>query len=137
MQRRPVLIVLASVAGAAYATQPQQVPLARRAAAEWLALIDAADSASSWARAASTFRKAVTAQQWALSLTQAREPFGPLLRRTEARASFTTALPGMPDGQYVVIEFDASFANKASARETVALMLDADQGWRVAGYFIR
>jgi hypothetical protein len=43
----------------------------------------------------------------------------------------------VPDGQYVVIRYDSSFANKKSAIETVTPMLDQGGQWRVSGYFIK
>jgi len=48
-----------------------------------------------------------------------------------------TSLPGAPDGDYVVIQFQTSFANKASAVETITPMRDRDGAYRVSGYFIR
>jgi hypothetical protein len=50
---------------------------------------------------------------------------------------FLTKLPGAPDGQYVVIQFKTSFANKESAVETITPMLDKDGTWRVSGYYIK
>jgi len=47
------------------------------------------------------------------------------------------ALPGAPDGQYVLIQFNASFEQKAHAVETVTPMLERDGTWKVSGYFIR
>lgn len=52
-------------------------------------------------------------------------------------ATYTKTLPGAPDGEYVVIQYDSSFVNKKSAVETVTPMLDKDGKWRVSGYFIR
>jgi hypothetical protein len=46
-------------------------------------------------------------------------------------------LPGAPAGQYVVMQFDSSFANKHSAVETVTFMLEEGGQWRAAGYFIK
>jgi hypothetical protein len=46
------------------------------------------------------------------------------------------SLPGAPDGDYEVVQFQTSFANKAAANETVVLSLEAS-GWKVDGYFIR
>jgi len=46
-------------------------------------------------------------------------------------------VPGAPDGKYVIIQFETSFENKASAVETVTPMQDADGVWRVAGYFVK
>ena len=42
-----------------------------------------------------------------------------------------------PDGQYVVMQYKTSFANKKSAIETVTAMLEKDKKWRVSGYFIK
>jgi hypothetical protein len=50
---------------------------------------------------------------------------------------FTKTLPGVPDGEYVVVEYETSFENKKTANETVTPMKDPDGTWRVSGYFIR
>jgi len=62
---------------------------------------------------------------------------GALKSRTLRSAALKSALPGAPDGQYVVIQFDSSFEHKASAVETVTAMLDTDGQWHVSGYYIR
>lgn len=103
----------------------------------WLALTDRGDAATSWEHASSLFQHAVTAEQWGQALRPAREPLGPLVERTLVAAKPTTALPGAPDGEYVVLTFRSSFAHKQSAIETVTSMRDADGSWRVSGYFIR
>ncbi|MBM4320898.1 MAG: DUF4019 domain-containing protein, partial [Deltaproteobacteria bacterium] len=51
-------------------------------------------------------------------------------------ARYQTSLPGAPDGEYVVIQFESSFENKRSAIETITPMLDSGK-WRVSGYFIK
>ena len=50
---------------------------------------------------------------------------------------YTTSLPGAPDGQYVVVQYKTSFANRKSATETVTPMFDKDKKWRVSGYYIK
>jgi hypothetical protein len=52
-------------------------------------------------------------------------------------AKFFKSLPGAPDGQYVVIKYDTTFANKAAAVETVTPMREADGSWKVSGYFVK
>jgi hypothetical protein len=42
----------------------------------------------------------------------------------------------VPDGEYEVVQFETSFANKAAAVETVVLSREKS-GWKVDGYFIR
>jgi hypothetical protein len=66
-----------------------------------------------------------------------RGPLGALQDRRLAGAEYTSTLPGAPDGEYVVIQFQAKYANKASAVETLTPMKDSDGVWRVSGYFIR
>ena len=51
--------------------------------------------------------------------------------------TYAEALPGAPDGKYVVVQYRTSFERKESAVETVTPMLDEDGRWRVSGYFIK
>ena len=111
--------------------------LATEAAESWLGLIDDNRYPESWDSAASLVQNAVTQDQWSQSIRTARNNFGPLIKRTLKSSQFMTSLPGAPDGQYVVIQFDTSFENKKSAVETVTPMLDSDNEWRVSGYYIR
>ena len=39
-------------------------------------------------------------------------------------------------GRYVIFQFDTSYENQASATETLSLIKDGDDVWRVAGYTI-
>ena len=39
-------------------------------------------------------------------------------------------------GKYVVLRYEASFANRASASETVTMMADSDGAWRASGYTV-
>ena len=110
---------------------------AERAARDWLALADAADASGTWAAAASLFRRAVTEDEWARSLNAARTPLGAVVSRTLRDGRPANELPGAPDGEYVVFQFDTQFERKRAAIETVTPMRDADGSWRVAGYFIR
>ncbi len=52
-------------------------------------------------------------------------------------ATFTTSLPGAPDGRYVVLQYRTEFANRKDAVETVTLMLDEDGTWQVSGYYVK
>lgn len=110
---------------------------AQSAAKQWLALVDQGKYAESWQAAAAYFRNAVPREQWLQSMKGARQPLGGLISRKLLSASFTTTLPGAPDGRYVVIQYSTAFENKASAVETVTPMQDPDGQWRVSGYFIK
>ncbi len=110
---------------------------AAAAAEDWLAKVDAGRYAVTWDEAAAYFKNAVSRDQWTQSLQAVRTPLGGLLSRKVKSKTYTTTLPGAPDGEYVVIQFETSFENKASAIETVTPMMDPDGRWRVSGYFIK
>jgi hypothetical protein len=120
-------------------TQAQQPPeeLAEQSANSWLALIDSGKYAESWTEASSFFKQHVSKEQWQQMLHATRDPLGNMISRKRKSATYTKALPGAPDGEYVVIQYDTSFTNKKSAVETVTPMLDKDGKWRVSGYFIK
>ncbi len=65
-----------------------------------------------------------------------RQPLGKVLSRTVGSRTFATELPGVPDGQYVVIRFQTTFEHKRSGVETVTPMLEQGGDWRVSGYYI-
>ena len=134
-------VVALGVCGALVSLQPaaraEEVDPVAVAAQAWLDLADRGEYAQSWAEAASYFRTAVTQEQWLQSITAARSPLGAVVSRTLRSAESATSLPGAPDGEYVVIQYDTTFEHKASAVETITPMRDADGTWRVAGYFIK
>jgi predicted SnoaL-like aldol condensation-catalyzing enzyme len=66
-----------------------------------------------------------------------RDPLGPVKSRQLLSARYERSLPGVPDGEYVVIQYATSFEKKATATATVTPMKDGDGQWRVSGYYIR
>lgn len=132
-----VLIALVGSVGCHPAGHAEAETKAVAAAKEWLALVDVEKYAESWDEAAQFFKGAVAKEQWVQTMQAGRQPFGKNISRELSSSRFCTALPGAPDGEYVVIRFQASFANKKSALETVTPMLDKDGKWRVSGYFMK
>lgn len=128
------LLLLGLVARAA---ETDDTAKAQTAAKAWLVLVDAEKYGQSWDQAALLFRSAVMKTEWDRAAKAARGPLGAMKSRTLKSANFTHSLPGAPDGEYVVIQFDTQFANKASAIETVTPMRDKDGVWRVSGYYIK
>ncbi len=126
-----LMILLTSAAGG------QAEKDAVQASKEWLALVDGGGYSESWDKAAELFKAAVTKEQWKQAMTANRKPLGSLISRELKSKDYRTSLPGAPDGEYVVIQFQTSFQNKQSAIETVTPMLDKDGKWRVSGYFIK
>ena len=104
---------------------------------EWLKLVDEGKYSESWEEAAQYFKNALTREQWKSSLESVRSPLGAVLLRNLKSAKYTKTLPGAPDGEYVVIQYETSFRTKQHAIETVTPLLDKDGKWRVSGYYIR
>lgn len=130
------LILTGSMALTSFANEGSE-KRAMAAADAWLKLVDNGKYADSWETAAELFRSAVDKDQWVKQVGAVRGPLGKALKRKLKTKQFTTGLPGAPDGQYVVIEYDTSFENKKTAVETVTPMFDKGSKWRVSGYYIR
>lgn len=122
---------------AAALANPSAEKDALAAAQTWLAMIDSGRYADSWNEAARYFRDAVPKEQWVSQLGAVRKPLGRMLGRKVKSAQYTKTLPGAPDGEYVVIQYETSFENKKSALETITPMRDRDGRMRVSGYYIR
>ena len=105
-------------------------------AQNWLNLIDSSRYTDSWLETAQYFHNNVTQAEWEKTLQGVRQPLGKILSRQLKSGQYTTSLPGVPDGEYIVIQYNTSFEHKKSAIETVTPMLDEDGKWKVAGYFI-
>ena len=110
---------------------------AMAAAEVWLALMDAGRVRDAWTAASQSFREAVTPEQWSEAVRMARGPLGAAGARKMVAANYTRSLPGAPPGDYVVIQYQVSFANQPLAIETVTPMKDRDGAWRVSGYYVR
>jgi Protein of unknown function (DUF4019) len=102
----------------------------------WLSYIDAGEYVTSWTNASALFKKQLTSQAWEDAASSVRRPLGILRSRKVKDAQYATSLPGAPDGEYVVLQFDSSFASKSAAVETVTAVME-DGVWRVVGYFVR
>ena len=111
--------------------------IAEQSAEAWLARVDSGEYIESWEQASSLFKSHVSKDDWSKMLKATLGPLGKNTSRKLKSARYTTSLPGVPDGEYVVIQYDSSFEHKQSAIETVTPMLDKDGLWHVSGYLIK
>lgn len=132
-----VVLCLACPLTAFSASPSAKEAAAVRAAEDFLALVDQGRYGKSWDVAADLLVSRVPKKEWKRTLAGIRPPFGKLTRRAVMSHQFMTSAPGAPDGEYVMILFSTSFANKSAAMETVTTVLEDDGTWRVAGYFIK
>jgi hypothetical protein len=110
---------------------------AEKVARSWLALTDSGKYPESWSEVAQIFKERVTLQQWESAMQSVRTPLGKVESRKLKGAQYTKTLPGVPDGEYVVIQYDTRFEQKKSSVETITPMKDKDGQWRVSGYYMK
>ena len=141
MKRKSLLVITVILAGLTYGAivhaQDEAEKQAQDAAKKWLATIDAGDFATGWEQAAGLMKSVVTKEQLSQQLGAVRSPLGNVVSRKLKSAQFMRRLPGAPDGQYVVLQYETSFTNKSLAIETVTPAKEEDGIWRVSGYYIK
>jgi hypothetical protein len=139
MKRNAAVFLLAAIVGSqmAHGQQLDTVGSAVNAANHWLVLADANDGAATWDQAAPSFQAAIAKGGWSQALEQARQPFGAVKSRKVVSSEVRHALPGAPDGECVVIQYDTQFEHKTHAVETVVPMRDQAGNWKVSGYFVK
>ena len=103
----------------------------------WLALIDDGRYGEGWDHAAQYLKSAVDRRQLVAALSAVRKPLGRVISRKLRSKKYMTSLPGVPDGDYVVIHYATSFEKKRSAVETITPVLEPDGTMKVSGYYIR
>jgi hypothetical protein len=127
----PLLLAAAPKTDEAKATQA-----AKDAVTAWLKLADTNQLEKTWDEAGAMFKAAITRADWAKQLGGVRGALGKLEKRTLSSATYTRSLPGAPEGEYVVTQWEAKFENKAGI-ETITASHEKDGTWRVVGYFIK
>lgn len=131
------LVTVICLAPARAVDRAQAAKEATGAAEQWLGLVDQGKFNRSWLEASTYFRNVTTKQQWKQQVAVWRSALGSVVSRKLRTAQYLTTMPGAPDGEYVMIQYDTSFTHKKSAVEVVVPMMDADGKWRVSEYSIR
>ncbi|MBB3912103.1 helix-turn-helix domain-containing protein [Sphingomonas desiccabilis] len=115
----------------AVAAAPASESAITRAAADWLALVDAGKWQESWAETGQSFRSLNTVAAWQAASEQARVPLGRMLSR---QLLSEQDVPAPPKG-YRMVRFRTDFENRRGATETVSLDREGDS-WKVVGVYI-
>lgn len=123
--------------GSALAVETPPQDAAQPVAADWLALVDAGKFVESWEKMSPGFKKEVSKRKWRSTVEKIRKPLGRLTSRKLKSAEYSKELPGAPEGEYVVLQFDSGFEHKPVAVEKVTLILGEDLNWRVSGYAVK
>ena len=106
-------------------------------AMNFLDRVDSGHYDQSWQGAADYLKNQVPLNDWITKLKAVRTAAGKNLERMEERNFYSKEQKdGLPEGEYMVYIFASKFENQAEVTETVTVMLEKDDVWRVAGYFI-
>ncbi|MDK9783778.1 DUF4019 domain-containing protein [Vibrio sp. B172a] len=104
------------------------------AASDWLSLIDNQHYGESWDSAGCLFRTQISKGEWAAAVGAVRTKVGNLESRSLTTTKSMKSLPNIPDGEYVVVQYQTIFSGRQST-ETLTLS-KSKTGWVVIGYFI-
>lgn len=105
-------------------------------AESFLKLLDDKQWTASHQAMGAVVRTSVSDSEWQNTVAPVRESLGAFVSRSVGEGKRDTMLPGMPEGDYGMQQFNARFANQSAAVETVVLMRE-QSGWKVIGYFVR
>ncbi|MBT8432712.1 MAG: DUF4019 domain-containing protein [Altererythrobacter sp.] len=106
-------------------------------AENFLKFVDAGDWAGSWEAAGASFQDEATLDEWVAAVEPVREQVGEFKSRKLITVQRTSTLPGAPEGDFEVLQYQSEFAAvDVGAVETLIMVQGAD-GWDVAGYFVR
>jgi hypothetical protein len=107
------------------------------AAEEFVALIDLGLFSESWDEGDHLLQIRTSRPDWISNLTLNHSLFGWVIERRPKLTSYRGSLPGLPDGDYVIVVFESFFEKKRSAIETVIMVLDEEGEWRSTGYTLK
>jgi Protein of unknown function (DUF4019) len=124
--------------GAGQGTDPHapEEQAAERQALGFLGYLDHGRFADSYAYTGMLIRGQLDREAFASQVEKDRAGTGTIQSRELVDASYTTTLAGAPEGQYVVLRYHSSFANRPDTVETLTLAF-AKGYWRVSGWYIK
>lgn len=132
-----ILLILFFGCNLAQADDSAILKAVESAARSWFELVDDGKYKASWEMSSALFKTKTPEAQWIKSITGIRTPRGAMTARYTATAGATKSISGFPDGEYVVLQFYTTFAEKGLAMETVTLAKTADNTWQIADYAIK
>ena len=127
--------VLLAVTGAAVAVAQDDVQV-KRDAERLLTLMDQAKYRDCWRQSSQHYKTQLNAEEWESQMKPVRNNFGALQKRVYKTSKTSKTLAGAPEGEYMVLEYTTSFANKPNVTETLVLSREGG-GWKLAGYSVR
>lgn len=127
----------AKAAPAKSAAADPDLALAKKAALDWLALVDAGKFEGSWDEAATSLQKGQKKADWSAGLGGSRATMGRVMTRTFLNSEIRTNLPNLPPDKYITVRFTTAFEKHKDGAESVTLVKDGTRGLRTMSYFLK
>ncbi len=137
MKKWFMLMLLLVCSNFAQADDSEVLKAVESAARSWFELVDDGKYKESWEMSSVLFKNKTPEADWLKSITGIRTPRGAMTARYLATAGVTKSISGFPDGEYVVLQFYTTFAEKGLAMETVTLAKTVENTWQMADYAIK
>jgi len=133
---KPVSMLLALLLAACDSpTTTLREQAARNTAEKWLAKADGGDHAGTWDMTTPEFRVQIRKEDWKARQETFYQQLGRPTRRELIAAKYTTSVPGVPEGEYVLIQYRRPVSAGGPVLETITMRRAGDQ-WQTAGYWI-
>lgn len=100
-------------------------------AEEFLSLLDDFHFDKIWQSTTPLFRALHDKTAWEHEQRTLRLAYGPNLERHFKRINFRTSFYHMPDDNYVIVQFNSTFAYKSRAFETIVLKKGQADDWQI------
>lgn len=137
IKRLMAVLLLLLCAGVVYAEESNIIEKVESSARAWLEEVDSGKYKASWENLSPLFKTKTSESEWIKSITALRAPRGAMSARYIATAAAAKSLSGFPDGEYIVLQFYATFAEKGLALETITLVKTHNEVWQVVDYSMK
>jgi len=106
-------------------------------AENWLNLVDDHKYHQSWKKTSAFLQNQVPEDRWDQVMGTVRNSLGKVGDRKFSKIHHRDKLPGLPKGNYVVVQYATNFDSKSEAVETVYLKKEGGDVWKVCGYYVK
>jgi len=125
------LVFIATTGSAGLLSEP-----AVAKAREFAQMIDSRKAEAAYAQASTLLRVSRDQQEWSQTINRSYALLGPVQERTLVAVRSVQTFPKLPDGEYLIVQFNAQTAHKSKAAEVI-LLHQQGSDWLVADYSIR
>ena len=126
------LLLMATVAGSDELLSETAVAKAR----EFARMIDSGKIETAYTNASELLQLSQDQLTWDNNIKRSQTLLGPVEKRTLVAVRSVQTFPHLPDGDYLIVQFEAKTTHKSQAAEVI-LMQQQGSHWLVADYSIR